>query len=98
MSTCPENWKVKQARKSSACRINPRGITSLFSPASHLINDSLNPEILGKIISEFSLGFALDTVRDLPNNAEALSLYNPNARPSDVQAWLKNSFPLDTHF
>jgi hypothetical protein len=68
------------------------------APASHLINDSLNPEILGKIISEFSLGFALDTVRDLPNNAEALSLYNPNARPSDVQAWLKNSFPLDTHF
>jgi hypothetical protein len=60
-----------------------------------VLNDSPNLETLGKIISDFSLGFALDTVRDLPNNAEALSPYNPHARPSDVQAWLKNAFPLD---
>ena len=65
-------------------------ILALLDPAprSYVVNDSLDPRTLSKIVSDFDLHFALETIRALPLDKKAIQTYSPNLDPSNVGKWV----------
>ena len=59
-------------------------------PKKFVITEKFDTEIFNHLITKLDLGFALETLYELPKYNDAIQLYNPTIDSNQIQKWIDN--------